>query len=367
MVKYYNIDKEFIRIEIDFLKKIKKHLRTGNFILGENLYEFEKKISNLLKSKYVLGVANGTDALELAMLAIDIKKDDEVITAPNSFISTANAIINVGAKPVFADIDENFNLDPNKIEKCITGKTKVIMPVHLNGFPSCMNKIKEIAKKYNLYVIEDVAQSILSKFGNKYLGTIGDIGCFSLHPTKNLGALGDAGFITTQNKKLFFKLKYLRNHGLGKSDEIVLVGRNSRLDEIQAIALNLKLKFLKKDTIAKRKNAKIYFQELQNLPNIKLPKLNCCEIAEHVYHRFVIRCIKDRDLLFKFLLKKNIEVKIHYSKNIHDQEPIKKICGRNKFPVADKLSREIISLPINQFTTSNEIKKICNYIKIFYS
>jgi UDP-2-acetamido-2-deoxy-ribo-hexuluronate aminotransferase len=367
MIKYYNIDKEFKRIESDFLISVKNNLASGNFILGKNVKKFENKISTLIKSKYVIGVGNGTDALELAMLALNIGQNDEVITSPNSFVSSANSIINVGATPVFVDIDHTFNIDPEKIESKITKKTKAIMPVHLNGFSCCMKKINKIAKKYNLYVIEDAAQSILSKFGKNFTGTMGDIGCFSLHPTKNLGALGDAGFITTQKKKIFQKVKYLRNHGLKKFDSIALVGRNSRLDELQAIALNLKLKFLINDTIVKKNLAKIYYKDLHDLKEIKLPELSCCDKAVHVYHRFVIKCLKKRDLLYNYLIKEGVEVKIHYTKNIYKQLPIIKMIGKKEYPIAELLSKQILSLPINQFTTKNEIRRVCKLIKNFYN
>lgn len=367
MINYYNIDKEFSRIKKKFLKSVEIECSAGNFILGKNLSNFEHNISKLLNSKYVIGVANGTDALELAMMSLGIGKDDEVITVSNSFVSTANAIVNVGAIPVFVDIDDSYNIDPDKIEDKITSKTKAIIPVHLNGFPACMRKINLIAKKNNIYVIEDAAQSIMAKIGKKYTGTLGDIGCFSLHPTKNLGALGDGGFITTQNKKLFQKIKFIRNHGLKKFDETVVIGRNSRLDEIQAIALNLKLKYLKEDTKKKIYLASVYNRELKDIPDLILPMLSCCQNVRHVYHRFVIRCLNRRNELYRFLLKNDIQVKIHYSKNIHSQKPFKDFGTYKYLNKVEKFSKQILSLPINQFNTKEEIIKICKLIRRFYS
>ncbi len=367
MINYYNIDKEFKRIKNVFFKSVEKECSSGNFILGQNLYKFEKNLSKLLGSKYVLGVANGTDALELAMMSLGIGNNHEVITAPNSFVSTANAIVNVGAKPVFVDIDNSFNIDPDKIIKKITKKTKAIIPVHLNGFPACMKKINLIAKKYNLYVIEDAAQSILAKIGKKYTGTLGDIGCFSLHPTKNLGAIGDAGFVTTQNKNIYEKIKFIRNHGLRKFDETILIGRNSRLDEIQAIALNLKLKYLKSDTKKKINLAKVYYSNLANINSIILPLQSCCQDTKHVYHRFVIRCLKKRDKLYRHLLSKGVQVKIHYSRNIHLQKSFRNLSSNNGLNKVDNYSKQILSLPINQFNTKREIEKVCKLISDFYS
>ena len=199
-VKFYKIGNEFARVKKPFIKKIKKYLVLENSYL-ENLIKNLKKISTLLKVKYVVGVGNGSDALEIGLLAAGIKKGDEVITATNSWVSSLNAILNVGAVPILVDVDDDYNINCNDIKKAIT-KTKAIMPVHLNGLPASMKEIKKIARGNKLKIVEDSAQAILSKYENKYAGTIGDVGCFSMHPTKNLGVAGDGGFVVT-NKKNF--------------------------------------------------------------------------------------------------------------------------------------------------------------------
>ena len=252
-VKFYKIGNEFERVKKPYLKKINTIFNTGNFILGNSNMKFEKKISKLLNVKYVCGVGNGSDALEIGLIAIGIKKGDEVITASNSWVSSLNAILNVGAKPVLVDVENDYNINCQEIKKAITKKTKAIMPVHLNGLPAKMNEIKEIAKKYKVKIIEDSAQAILSKYKGKYAGTIGDVGCFSMHPTKNLGVAGDGGFIVTNEKKIFDKIKIISNHGANNKGDLVMQGRNSRLDELQAEFILHKLKYLKEDTKKKKK------------------------------------------------------------------------------------------------------------------
>jgi dTDP-4-amino-4,6-dideoxygalactose transaminase len=366
-IKYYKIDKEFLRIKKSFLNKVYNLGKSGNFILGRNVENFEKKICNILKVKYTIGVANGTDALELALKAINIKAKDEVITTSNTFISTANAILNVGAIPIFVDVDKNFNINPDLIEKKITKRTKAIIPVHLNGMPCCMKKIIKISKKYKLKIIEDSAQAILSSYNKKYVGTIGDIGCFSLHPTKNLGVVGDGGFITTNNKKIFEKILLLRNHGLNNHQINLLSGRNSRLDEIQSIFALEKIKFLKKDITKRQEIAQKYNKYLKSY--LTIPSTDCCGAVVHTYHRYVVLS-EYRNKLFKFLRKKGIDVKIHYKLNIHDQPYYKKILinfQKKSLKNTDTLSKKMISLPCNHFMTNNEVNFVIKNIKDFYT
>lgn len=365
IVPYYNITKEFSRIEKSFINSVKKIGHSGNFILGNNLEIFEKKMQKIIGSKNIIGVANGTDALELAISALNIPPGSEVITVSNTFISTINAIIRSACKPVLCDIDETFNIDPLKIEKLITKKTKAIIVVHLNGMPCCMSKINLIAKKFKLWVIEDSAQSILSEYGGKKIGNSKNICCFSLHPTKNFGGLMDGGFISSNSKVISKKLKIMRNHGLKGRGIVNYVGQNSRLSEINASALVQKISYLKKDTLNKIKLAKIYDIYL-NKNKVITPNYGCCRKIVHTYHRYVIRT-KNRKKLIKYLKKNKIETKIHYEKNIHQQKSIlKKLKIPFKLKQTEKISNETISLPINQFLNSKQIKFVSKTINNFF-
>ena len=363
-VNYYNIVKEFKRIEKKAIKTFKNIGSSGNYILGNCLKKFEKKISQILKCHYVIGVANGTDALEIALAAEGIPKGTEIITTSNTFISTVNAIINYGCTPVFVDIDETLNIDPSKITGAITKKTSAIIPVHLNGMPACLDKIDKIAKKFKLKVVEDSAQSILSKYNNRFIGNSNNLSCFSLHPTKNLGGIGDGGFITTNNKAKYQKILLLRNHGLAKRGVVKIPGRNSRLDEINAATLSLKLDYLVSDTKKKISISKLYDKHLTN--KIGKPNYGCCKGITHTFHRYVIR-VKKRKLLLSYLKKHKIDAKVHYEKNIHKQDNFKKYLKNNQKLVAtDNFSNKVVSLPINQFLNNKQIQFVIDKINFFY-
>lgn len=362
-IRYYSIDKEFQRSFKYFNKQLKDFKKSGNFLLGKHLNNFEKKLSNIIGSKHVLGVANGTDALELAIKSLNPPPGSEIITTSNTFVSTVNSIVNTGCRPVFVDIDKSYNIDPEKIIKSINKKTFAIIPVHLNGLPACMNKIINISKKFNLHIIEDAAQSILSTYNGKYIGNQSNLACFSMHPTKNLGVLGDGGFISTNNTKLFKKLKMLRNHGLENGDS-VLIGRNSRLSEINALVASIRLSFLKKDTLLKQKIAKFYSQNLSS--SVIVPNNSCCRSNSHTYHRYVIRAPK-RNELVKYLYNKGIEVKVHYPKSIHQYKIFKKFLKRNTdLKNTINFSKEILSLPCNHFLTIKHAEYIVKKINSFY-
>ena len=365
IVPYYNIRKEFKRIEKSFVKSIRKIGHSGNFILGQNTINFEKKLKKIIGSNNIIAVANGTDALELSIAALNIPAGSEIISVSNTFISTINAILRNGCKPVLCDIDETYNIDPFKIEKLITLKTKAIIAVHLNGMPCCMSKINSIAKKNNLKVIEDSAQSILSEYANKKIGNSKNLNCFSLHPTKNLGGLMDGGFISTNDKKISKKLRIMRNHGLKDRGIVKVVGQNSRLSEINANALLKKLKFIKSDTKYKIKLAQIYDRILDK-NYVVTPNYGCCKKITHTYHRYVIRT-KYRADLIKYLNHKKIETKIHYEKNIHQQKIMsKKIKIPFKLKFTEQVSKENLSLPINQFLKPDQVMYVANSINDFF-
>ena len=340
-------------------------LKTGQFTLGPPVKEFESRFAQLCKTKYAIGVNSGTDALFLAMKALNIGSGDEVITAPNSFIATAGAIANAGARPVFVDVNDEYNMDVNLIEKAITPNTKAIMPVHLTGNPADMPKIMEIASSYNLYVIEDACQAVSASINGQPVGSFGIAGCFSFHPLKNLNMWGDGGIITTDSKELFDKLVLLRNHGMKNRDEVELFAYNSRLDTIQAIVGNQLLNVLDAITDTRIRNAKKYDDALSDMTDyITIPprKSN----VKQVYHTYVIQA-KKRDKLLAYLAEKGIETKVHYPIPIHLQ-PASRYLGYKEgdFPVCEAQAKSIITLPVHQHLTENEITYVIDSIRRFY-
>ena len=365
-INYYQIGKEHLRIKKKYFKKINNIFYSGEFINSNSNFKFEKKISKLLNVKYVCGVANGSDALEIALQAIGVKKGDEVITPTNSWVSSLNSIINIGATPVLVDVNGDFNIDVNQIKKAIRKRTKAIMPVHLNGFPANMLEITRIAKKFKIKIVEDSAQSIMSKIGDKYTGTIGNIGCFSMHPTKNLGVAGDGGFITTNNKRIFKRVKLISNHGQDSNGNSVIAGRNSRLDAIQAELILNKIKFLKEDINRLNQIANKYTLELKNY--VSVPFYEKQPNFKHTYHRYVImlKNKKQRDNLKKYLQEKKIETKIHYLKPLHKYNCFKKYSYKKRLINAEKQSKIILSIPCNHFMSDKEVNYVIKNIKKFF-
>lgn len=363
-IKYFDLGKKFNNTKDFFFRELIKVGKKGDFIFGSKVQEFENKVKILTKSKYVVSCANGSDAIELCLHLLNIKKDDEIITTSNTWISVANAIKNLNAKPIFTDINKTLNIDPDKIEKNITKKTKCIIITHLNGLACEITKIKKIANKYNLKILEDCSQAIGCKYNNIHVGNFGEMGTFSMHPTKNLGVYGDGGFIITNNKYYYKKLLVIRNHGLINRDKALYSGRNSRLDTIQAISGLIGLRKLKNTILRRVLNAKLYQKELLSLNKFIETPLIKNNNSNHTFHRFVILC-KNRNQLSKFLSKKNIETKIHYPINIHQQIPFKKFYKRNLM-VTNKLNNKILSLPIQEFLNKKDILKITFYIKQFY-
>ena len=365
-IPYVNLISQTKSEKKEIFKSLNQIFKKSEFILGNEVKEFEKNIQKLLNVKYCVALNSGTDALVLGLHLIGVKKGDEVITPPNSFVASAAAIVHLGAVPVFADVNEDMNINYKDIEKKITNKTKAIMPVHLTGRPCSMDKIMYISKKYNLPVIEDAAQSIGTKFKKKFVGTFGKVGCFSAHPLKNLNAMGDSGYLVTNDKKIATFTRILRNHGIEKRNNILSFGYVSRMDNLQAAILNFRLKNLNKVIKKRRSNAKIYIKKLSKIKNIKLPKENLNEF--NTYHTFIIRAEK-RDKLKKFLEKKNIYTAIHYPTLIFQQKAYTEKYNKiniNNFKISKKLQSSILTLPINQFLKKNEINRICLEIKKFY-
>ena len=363
LVKYINFPLQYKKIKTELFRTIENVFESGNFILGSEVEKFEKNFAKYCETKYALGVGNGTSALFLAMKALGIGNGDEIITASNSFLATTGAIAATGAKPVFVDAGDDYNINPNLIEKAITKKTKAIMPVHLTGRPASLDKILEIADKNKIYLIEDAAQAIGAKYNGKKVGSFGIAGCFGLHPLKNLNAYGDGGVITVKEKQLYENLKKMRNHGLKNRDECDFFAFNSRLDELQASILNVKMKYLDKWTKKKREIASFYQKKLSNIVKVPLDKSN--EYA--VYHTFIIQ-VNKRDKLQKFLLQKGIETKIHYPIPIHLQRAAQYLgYKKGDFPKAEKQAEKILSLPIYPELKEEQLELVVKEIRNFYS
>jgi len=337
-------------------------LESGWYILGENVKRFENNLANFIGSSYCVGVNSGLDALILAVRALNLGKGDEIIVPANTYIATVLGITENDATPVFVEPDEYYNIDAEKIEAKITDKTKAIMAVHLYGQAANMNKIKRIATKYNLYLLEDCAQSHGAKFENQTTGTFGDIGCFSFYPTKNLGAFGDGGAIVTDNKEIAEKVKMLRNYGSQKKYYNEIEGVNSRLDEMQAAFLNVKLSHYEELRIEREKIALRYLNEINN-PKVILPKIR--EGAEHVWHLFVVQT-EERDKLQSYLQKNGIGTQIHYPIPPHLSEAYKRLgYKKGDFPITEEMANKVLSLPIYDGMTDEEADYVIRVINSY--
>jgi len=357
-----------IRTEIEPV--IKEVIESQYFILGPKVKELEEKVATYSDTKFGIGVSSGTDALLIALMALDIGEGDEVITTPYSFFATAGVIARLGAKPVFVDIEpEYFNINPSKIEETITDKTKAIIPVHLYGQMADMNPIMEIAKKYDLYVIEDAAQAIGSKYyDGRKAGSIGNIGCFSFFPSKNLGGFGDAGMVVTNDEKLAEKLVHLRVHGSAPKYYHKIVGGNFRIDALQAAVLSIKLDYLDQWTNKRQQNAETYnslFQKSSLENSIVLPKTN--KNYFHIFNQYILRTTK-RDELLKFLQFNNIGCEIYYPLPLSIQDCFSYLGYiEGDFPESEKASNETIAIPIYPELTEEQQQYIVEKFVEFYS
>ena len=362
-VRYSYLSQQFSNCP-DLWSKLKKFVETGDFTLGKELEIFEKKFAKLIGTKYAVGVNSGTDAIKLSLKAAGIKPGDEVITAANTFVATVGAITEIGAIPKFVDCDDTFCMNVENLEKKITKKTKAIVPVHFTGYMTNMPKLMKISKKYKIPLIEDACQSILGSINNKNAGTWGLTGAFSLHPLKNINVWSDGGVITTNNKKLYDKIRLLRNHGLVDRDTVKINGYNSRLDTFQAIVGNWLLPKAKQIANQRIKNAKFFDNEFSKIEGIKIPPRP--KNMKVVYHLYIVFAEK-RDLLYKFCLKRGIEAKIHYPKPMYLQESVKYLRHKkNDFPVTDSHCKKIISFPCDQHLSKKEINYIIKTVRDFY-
>ena len=353
------LNKEF---ELLFQEKFKQFLDKGWYILGNEVKSFEENFAHYCGTKYALGVANGLDALILGLQVFDFPKQSEIIVPSNTYIATILAIINAGHVPVLVEPDVvTYNINPDLIEAKITSKTKAIMIVHLYGQICEMDKIMAIAEKYQLEVIEDCAQSHGATFKGKKAGSFGKIGSFSFYPTKNLGALGDAGAITTSDDYLYQKLIALRNYGSEKKYYNKYIGLNSRLDELQAAFLSIKLPFMNKITSHKLKLAFLYENDLTN----KIIKPIFKDDLSHVFHIYNIRTER-RDELKAYLLQNNISTEVHYPISPNKQEGYQDYFANTTFAISEEIHKTTLSLPISYATKEEEVKTVIEKINSFF-
>ena len=354
---------EHIKYEID--QKIQEVLESGIFIAGENVRLFEEEFSRFCDVKYGIAVASGSDALALSLKALGIKKGDEVITSANTFIATLDAVSHNQAIPVLVDIEsETYNIDTSKIEEKISDKTKAVIPVHLYGHPVDMDPVRERAESYGLYVVEDACQAHGAEYKDLKVGGLSDCACFSFYPSKNLGAYGDGGIVVTNNEEIAQSIMALRNYGESTKYHHSLIGYNSRLDEIQAAVLRVKLRHLYEWIEARRKNAKNYSQLLHEVPEVTVPIEK--DHAKHVYHLYVIRS-KRRKTLRDYLYSKGVSTQIHYPIPTHLQKAYEPLgLKEGMYPHTEQCAKEVLSLPMFPELTAQEIECVCESIRSFF-
>lgn len=351
-----------IRAELD--NAYKRVMDSNYFIQGSECHAFEEEFAKYCGVKYCVGVGNGLDALYLVLRALDIQAGDEVIVPSNTYIATALAVSYTGAKPVFVEPNlDSYNINPEMIEEKITINTKAIIAVHLQGRMADMDPILEIAKKHNLFVLEDAAQAHGATYKGHKAGSMGDAAGFSFYPGKNLGALGDGGCIVTNRKDIADKVRALGNYGSDYKYHHIYKGTNSRLDEMQSAFLRVKLPYLDKWNAYRRKIAKRYLEEIRN-PLITLP-VKSTEEFEHIYHVFVIRC-EQRDRLEAYLAEKGIGTVKHYPIPMHLQEAYKDLgIGKGELPIAENISSTVLSIPMYYGMTEDEIQYVINALNSF--
>ncbi len=358
-VKFTNLYK-LIPNKSKIIKKVNYLIKNSNFIGGKEVINFENNFKKFVKAKYCVSLANGTDALEIAISSLNLKKNSEVIVPVNTWISTAEAIVSNGLIPIFCDVNlSDYSICVNDLKKKITSKTKAIIIVHLYGIPSNISEVKKLSVKNNIKIIEDCAQAHGTKFLNKHVGTFGNVGTFSFFPGKNLGGFGDGGAIVTNSSQIYKYALRARNHGAINKYDHKFSGRNSRLDTINAAVLNIKLKNYKKVIKIRNKIANVYFKKLKNLGDIELFDLS--KKNTHSFHQFVIRT-KYRNTLARNLKKNGIQTMVHYPYMLNEL----KFFGKHKIYKAKDLGEKILSLPISEEHSLKEINYVINKIKLFY-
>jgi dTDP-4-amino-4,6-dideoxygalactose transaminase len=368
-VKFVDLTRQNKIIEKEILNVWNKQITNCDFILGKEVELFEKEFASFCGTKYAVGVNSGTDALFLSLKAIGIKEGDSVIVPVNTFIATAFAVVYTGAKPVFVDCsEEDFNLDLSQVEDVLKKyknklNIKAIMPVHLYGQCCNMDEVVNLAKKYDLLIVEDACQAHGAKFKNKPAGSFGECAAFSFYPSKNLGCFGDGGIVVTNNESIYNKICMLRNYGQKEKYIHLELGYNSRLDNLQAGILRVKLKYLEQWNQQRIELANYYIEKLSSNKNIVLPKIK--NDKKHIWHLFVIRT-KQRDELRKYLAENGVETGIHYPVPLHLTPSFKWLGYKHgDFPIAEKFSNEILSLPIFPGMTKDEIDYVIEVIQKF--
>jgi dTDP-4-amino-4,6-dideoxygalactose transaminase len=365
--QFLDLRSQYASIRGEILEAVTNVLEEQHFILGPQVEAFENEVGALTGCSHSIGCASGTDALILALLALEIGRGDEVVTTPFTFVASAGSIARVGAKPVFVDIDpQTFNMDATALEKAITARTKAIMPVHLFGLASEMNRIQDVASAHRIPVIEDAAQAIGARYEGRAVGSIGMAGCFSFFPSKNLGGAGDGGMIATNDTRLAEKLRLLRIHGARKKYEYEVLGLNSRLDALQAAILRVKLRHLDRWAVARRNNAQRYrelFREFRLEAMITAP--TAPTRLAHVYNQFTVR-VKQRDALREHLHSRGIPTEIYYPRPLHLQNAFRYLAHKaGDFPVSETASLEVLSLPIYPELTEDQQRAVVAAIADF--
>jgi dTDP-4-amino-4,6-dideoxygalactose transaminase len=364
-IQMVDVKRQYLKYKNEIEPAVLEVLESGQFINGPDVHRLAEDMQNYLDVKYAIPCASGTDALQLALMALDIGPGDEVITAPFTFVATAETIAILGATPVYVDIDEKtFNIDPELIKEAITPKTKAIIPVHLYGQTVDMDPIVEIACEHNLAVIEDAAQAVGEQYKGKKVCSLGLMGCISFFPSKNLGAYGDAGMVVTQEEKIAEKLKMIANHGSKTRYFHNMLGVNSRLDTVQAAILRVKLKYLDEWNKQRRKNAHYYSDKLSKL-GVVTPYI--ADYADHIFHQYTIQLESGRDELHNFLNERKIPNAIYYPIPLHLQDAYRETSGYKEgdFPVSEKMAERVISLPMHPDLTHEEQDYIVDTIKEF--
>ncbi len=355
MIDFAGLKQQYSEISQEIKEAVDRVLRRGWYLLGEELTSFEQEFSCYIGTRYGIGVNSGSDALLLALKALGIGQGDEVLTVSHTFISTVDSIVRNNAEPVFVDIDpDTFCMDPSKIEEKITARTKAILPVHLYGHPADMTPIMKIAKQHNLFVIEDACQAHGAEYEGRKVGGIGHLGCFSFYPVKNLGAYGDGGMVVTDDAELAEKLKMLRNYGQPRKHVHDFIGVNSRLDEIQAAVLRVKLKHLDQWNERRRKIARWYGEHLSGT-DIVAPAEK--KYARHVYHLYVIKS-KAPDAMQRRLSQSKIHTQIHYPVPVHKQTAYRELGVDVRLPVTERICNQILSLPIHPWLSEADVRTI---------
>ena len=365
-INHNYLKEQFSEVDV-ILNEIKKVVKNSDYTLGSAVDELENLIAKEAMTKYGIGVGSGTDALFLSLKALNIGPGDEVITTTYTFYATIGAIVTAGAKPVFCDVGHDYNINPSEIESKITNKTKAIIPVHWAGKPCAMDEINQIAKSFNLKVIEDACHAIQGEYNKKRCGSLGDIGCFSFHPLKNLNVWGDGGIVTTNNKEIAEKIKLIRNHGLINRDTCIEFAYNSRLDTIQAVIAKhlIEKKILENITFSRIRNAILLDELLGNIPEIQLVKRSSA--LKEVFHLYMFKTSR-RDELYEHLRNQNIDAKIHYPTPMHLQ-PAAKYLGYKlgDFPIAESLAKQSISLPVHEFIDKSKALIMSESIHSFFN